>query len=478
MPLAELTATQPGQRPLKMEVSDSLITIGRRPDNVVCLAEDTNVSKYHAVIEGRGDSYWVSDLGSSNGTTVNGVEVRTEHRIENGDVISVGGSSTVEFRLLDLLPHAVARPSSEARPSPGGNVTGADAPPAKSSNAPPKTGGLSLVLVAGVAGGLIMTGAIIAVLFGSGVLGDTSRAPKETPGSANGPGQSSAVSATQDANGADGDDDSTADEVDPSEVDESTDTSASASDPELMAGIADGSDADASGLPAISPPPGGASVSTVQTTNLVEKLAAQISQKNVHRFDPQFIELINNYVTEYRADPTYFERAQKHRDAINTEFTNKRVNPLLGYVMAMTVSKFNEKAAGGIWQLSPAVLKDYAPKDATGATATVGTSDSSRATQIAAAHMREMLERFGADGFMFVVACYGMTGGEYGQVVQKLKEAREPEARYDFWKMRKANVVNGQQLERVARFFAAGVVAENPQLYGLKTKQFSSLYDL
>ncbi|MDQ3256837.1 MAG: FHA domain-containing protein, partial [Acidobacteriota bacterium] len=344
MPLAELTVTQPGQRPLKIEVSDSLISIGRRPDNVVCLAEDTNVSKYHAVIEGRGDGYWVSDLGSSNGTTVNGAEVTTEHRIENGDVISIGGSSTVEFRLLDSLPHAVARPLSEERPSPGGNVTGADSLPAEMPNAPPKTGGLSLVLVAGVVGGLIVTGAIIAVLFGSGVLGDRSRAGKEKPGSANGPGQSSDVPAAQDANGAGDDDDSTAAEVDQSEVDESTDTSASASDPELMAGIADDNDADASGLPAIPTPLGGASASTVQTTNLVEKLAAQISQKNVHRFDPQFIELINNYVAEYRADPTYFERAQRHRDAINTEFTNKHVNPLLGYVMAMTLSKFNEKA--------------------------------------------------------------------------------------------------------------------------------------
>ncbi len=477
MPLAELTVTQPGQRPLKMEVSDGLISIGRRPDNVVCLAEDTNVSKYHAVIEGRGDSYWVSDLGSSNGTTVNGVEVRTEHRIENGDVISVGGSSTVEFRLLDPLPHAVVRPSSEPRPSPSGSETSANSPPAKSPNAPPKTGGLSLVMVAGVVGGLIVTGAIIAVLFGSGVLGGTSSAPKEKPRSENGPGQSGdAPPAARDVNGA-GDDDSTATEVDQSEVDEPTDTSASTSDPEFMAGIAEDNDADASGLPAIPPPPGGASASTVQMTSLVEKLAAQISQKNVHQFDPQFIELINNYVAEYRADPTYFERARKHSDAVNTEFTNKHVNPLLGYVMAMTLSKFNEKADGGIWQLSPAVLKEYAPKDVAGVAA-AGTGDPSRATQIAAAHMRDLLERFGADGFMFAVACYGMTGGEYGKVVQKLKEANEPEARYDFWKMRKANVVSGQQLERVARFFAAGVVAENPQLYGLKTKQLSSLYDL
>jgi hypothetical protein len=36
--------------------------------------------------------------------------------------------------------------------------------------------------------------------------------------------------------------------------------------------------------------------------------------------------------------------------------------------------------------------------------------------------------------------------------------------------------VQGAQVERVARFFAAGIVCENPAQFGLKEKPFSSLY--
>ena len=65
-------------------------TLGRHPANTLRLA-DREVSKEHACIERSGNTYLVKDLGSSNGTYVNGRRIR-EHRLKDGDEITLGNS--------------------------------------------------------------------------------------------------------------------------------------------------------------------------------------------------------------------------------------------------------------------------------------------------------------------------------------------------------------------------------------------------
>ena len=64
-------------------------TIGRGPDNSIVLS-DGFVSTNHAALSFRDGSWWLSDLGSRNGTWVNGQKVTGEVRIGHGDVVSVG----------------------------------------------------------------------------------------------------------------------------------------------------------------------------------------------------------------------------------------------------------------------------------------------------------------------------------------------------------------------------------------------------
>jgi pSer/pThr/pTyr-binding forkhead associated (FHA) protein len=52
---------------------------------------DTSVSRRHAEVRATGDGWTVVDLGSTNGTKVNGAVV-TERRLKDGDTISVGDS--------------------------------------------------------------------------------------------------------------------------------------------------------------------------------------------------------------------------------------------------------------------------------------------------------------------------------------------------------------------------------------------------
>jgi pSer/pThr/pTyr-binding forkhead associated (FHA) protein len=66
-------------------------TIGRDPGTEVPLAEDTTVSRRHARIRASDGGYCLEDLGSSNGTFVNGGRV-TEAPLRPGDEVSIGGT--------------------------------------------------------------------------------------------------------------------------------------------------------------------------------------------------------------------------------------------------------------------------------------------------------------------------------------------------------------------------------------------------
>jgi len=70
-------------------------TIGRLPACDVVL-NDPGASRQHARIEVRGDAYVLVDLGSTNGTLVNG-EQAAERALDGGDRITIG-TSVLEFR--------------------------------------------------------------------------------------------------------------------------------------------------------------------------------------------------------------------------------------------------------------------------------------------------------------------------------------------------------------------------------------------
>lgn len=67
--------------------------IGRAEDAQVHLV-DSRVSREHALIERNGDDMVLTDLGSTNGTAVNGRRV-SKWSLEDGDVVSVGGTQLV-----------------------------------------------------------------------------------------------------------------------------------------------------------------------------------------------------------------------------------------------------------------------------------------------------------------------------------------------------------------------------------------------
>jgi pSer/pThr/pTyr-binding forkhead associated (FHA) protein len=446
---ATLIISQPGHRTQRLELMGGVASIGRAAGNAVCLKDDSSVSRYHAVIADRGDGFWLTDLGTRNGTTVNNDPVASEKQLNDGDLICVGGGSTIEFcwPVTDEKEAEESPGSSAAAPTP---VSVEESParqksPADEDSAAPAdkqsssettrepSSGRTLGIVVGLVGGLAVTTLLVGILFATGIVG----AQKSRPAN-------SSISETR----------PTVD--DPPEP---------TPEPTATVEVKDVSGGEAAPTPNATPNNG-----TESLVAAAQVLAAKISPKN-YNIDPAFAALIGSYVEEYRRAPGYYGRARKYRDAIDKEFVNTQgLPPLFGYVMAMSRSKF-EEGNGGIWQLpAPLVKGEVAGVE--------GPDTPAGSTKVAASYMRGLWDIFGREGFMYAVACYGMTADQAGEVQQQL-ELKDPsgEARYDFWRMKNAGVVKGDQVERVARFFAAGIVAERPQQFGLKEQPLSTLVD-
>jgi pSer/pThr/pTyr-binding forkhead associated (FHA) protein len=94
---AELVVTAGEGVGRRLTVGDELV-LGREVDGVGRLADDQGVSRRHArVSRDASDQLTVEDLGSANGTFVNGMRLRARQRLEAGDTVRIG-STTLELR--------------------------------------------------------------------------------------------------------------------------------------------------------------------------------------------------------------------------------------------------------------------------------------------------------------------------------------------------------------------------------------------
>ena len=74
----------------EFDLDSAAVTIGRASQNIVSIDGDEFASARHARVEPRRDGVWVQDLGSTNGTFVNGVRIDRPRKLVNGDVVRAG----------------------------------------------------------------------------------------------------------------------------------------------------------------------------------------------------------------------------------------------------------------------------------------------------------------------------------------------------------------------------------------------------
>jgi len=92
-PAATLSIVSGGKNGYRYPLPMGKVSLGRGGENQIVL-EDPRISRNHAEIFLRGNDWYLRDLGSTNGTYVNGYGVR-ERALESGDRVSLGGVELV-----------------------------------------------------------------------------------------------------------------------------------------------------------------------------------------------------------------------------------------------------------------------------------------------------------------------------------------------------------------------------------------------
>jgi pSer/pThr/pTyr-binding forkhead associated (FHA) protein len=486
-------------------------SVGRARDNLICI-DDQAISQYHAVIEKRGDWFWLSDLGSTNGTTINGEPVTQERKLRDGDLISIGGAAAIAFRSNEGLHHLstgdYADNVSPATPD------DAETPEPREVVQAPHTS--PLLIVAAIVAGIVIAGGavLLALKFVDGSDASVRVLSPETGSTIRGP-QTIRIEAesAKDIEEVfyllDGIEFASAEHppfevtLDPAQLDTKVRNLKSGnhvltvtvqdkegnkkpqSETVLLAFESKETAADAGEAKEPSAESNkqvvtqSAQSSASDVVALSRNLAAAISGKSFYDFDSQFADGIRRQTNSYRVN--VMDDASRYRRQIGSAFNSKGLPPAIGYVMALSESRFKEDDANsnqkiGFWQVPRqiALEQGYILPDESSA----ALKDVKRSAEIAASYINDLVNAFGGmDGFIYAIACYGMPLSQAAKVRARLEEI-DPNAtdRKDFWRMVKSGVVARDGADRVARFFAAGIVGENPQAFGLNGRPLSSLY--
>ncbi|MEO6742035.1 MAG: FHA domain-containing protein [Chthoniobacteraceae bacterium] len=89
--MPKLQIVRPDGSSTDHEITEETLTIGRAPDNIFPI-DDVSVSSHHAQIAPSAGIFLLKDLGSTNGTMVNGTDLQpeTEYTLKAGDRIRFG----------------------------------------------------------------------------------------------------------------------------------------------------------------------------------------------------------------------------------------------------------------------------------------------------------------------------------------------------------------------------------------------------
>ena len=215
------------------------------------------------------------------------------------------------------------------------------------------------------------------------------------------------------------------------------------------------------------------SLSTTDIKQMSENLIKELSRRE-YILDREMLHQIEARTPDYVA-AGFYNRARVFRDVINDSFINENgLEPPLGYILAMSRSNFNlsptrpaNTQGDGLWRV-PLALAQSAGYLGRCGTATLTDQNQKCAALVAAAYMKSLeVDLFGGDP-LYGVVCFGMTTKEAAQWRDTL-----PADRRDLWKV----INSAEQRERLTRFFAAGIVGENPQQFGLTNDSpLSNLY--
>lgn len=212
-------------------------------------------------------------------------------------------------------------------------------------------------------------------------------------------------------------------------------------------------------------------MSLIDVQAMSKRLVQQFSGKNSYNVsNKQFLVEVQKRTAEY-AQEGYFERASRYRDAINVAFVREQnIDAPLAFMLAMSRSKFDPKGQGtseGLWRMDTQFVTSNAYNGMCGGESLSDPSQNCAARASALYTKAIVFGVFDGDP-IYSAAVFGKSPQDAG-----IWKATLPANRADIWNVIKTPL----EREQVVRFFAAGIVAENPQKFGLKKdRPLSELY--
>src|ERR1700752_2319448 len=94
------------------------VTVGKSSTNLVSLNHDSTVSRVHAVLENLGFAWSIRDVGSRNGTYLNGEKISAERVLRSGDELRIGKSRLVFWEAKQADEASVNEATVAAEPTP------------------------------------------------------------------------------------------------------------------------------------------------------------------------------------------------------------------------------------------------------------------------------------------------------------------------------------------------------------------------
>jgi hypothetical protein len=461
----------------EISVDPGRITFGR--GDVTVRFDDEGLSRVHATVYREGERVWIVDENSSNGTFVNGVQVfGSGTPLKNGDNIKIGNSTSMNVRMSEQhLPPPVFQPN--VAPMGSQSVESAATAFSLMSILP-----IALIAVAFL---VISVSAVVIgyKLFFSG-------------------GQQQVVQ----TDGLDDDFDTPEKKSSPTPKTSGTNTAATSSNGNTS--ITDSPSGNSS-TTTVSLPAGKQYLSMSETERrqyLAEramKIAQVIGNNSSEAIPDAAIDKIKAFTDGYakrlnvkagggckfgdNLQSTY-ERASKNAPFIVKAFNEKGTDPRIGLYLAMIESEHcvclqSPTGPLGMFQFTFSTAKlHFTPNDGVIKGASPSSPDErckpEPAARAAASYMKALTGRYGTGPSSVPLAIGSYNSGE-GGLSTNLVKALESNSGLprDFWTLiAKGDILSKQfqseNFKYVPKFFAAAIIGENPQDFGLKLQPLST----
>ena len=479
--MREISLTYPTPEGSKeIPVTDGKISFGRGSEAVLRFADD-GLSRLNSTIYREGDRVWIVDENSTNGTFVNGARVSGSGTpLKNGDAVKIGHFTNLKVRISDKQAQkftALQSNNPQARSI------------STSSNSPANLIPIAVIAVA------FFVISISAVFIGITIF---------------------AGNKTEIVENNDNEEIFSADNTDTKE-----ETPTPTPKIETNSGAANSSASDnspitnspeaqnTSNLPNLLSGKKYQTMSDGEKRQYLEVKAMRVAQiignSSSEKIPPAAIDKIKSFTDAYASRinvkplggcrfgdnlQVTFERASKNSPFINRAFNEKGIDPRIGLYLAMIESEHciclqSPTGPLGMFQFTFATAKiHYTPNTGVIKGASPSNPDDrclpEPSARAAASYMKALTGRYGTGPSSFPLAIGSYNSGE-GGLSTNLQKALESGAglERDFWSLISKGEILSKQFQSenfkyVPKFFAAAIIGENPQDFGMNLQPIST----